>query len=287
MKKLLLIASIFLFAASVFALEVDEPELKITGNETVEFINYTGPHKVIDSLEAIKRIGSDMGKTIVPEKASTVGNKNKYYVVHAVDASEKGKLDADILFIGPDATVDHIKNLRRIISAYLSSAYGYSEKDADTLAVFVTVYNAVYRGQYDTYNSKYKSVVMQNLSKDNCGLSTTYKEWPGKSEIVIPLYDVSGGLSTVDTSVISDSTVVDSMKEDDDKNVDSRKDMVDLKEREAEQATEKAQTAQKKAAEENKKLDETKKEATKAQKEADTAKKEAEKNPTAENKQKA
>ena len=287
MKKLLLIASIFLFAASVFALEVDEPELKVTGNETVEFINYTGPHKVIDSLEAIKRIGSDMGKTIVPEKASTVGNKNKYYVVHAVDASEKGKLDADILFIGPDATVDHIKNLRRIISAYLSSAYGYSEKDADTLAVFVTVYNAVYRGQYDTYNSKYKSVVMQNLSKDNCGLSTTYKEWPGKSEIVIPLYDVSGGLSTVDTSVISDSTVVDSMKEDDDKNVDSRKDMVDLKEREAEQATEKAQTAQKKAAEENKKLDETKKEATKAQKEADTAKKEAEKNPTAENKQKA
>ena len=67
MKKLLFIASIFLFAASVFALEVNEPELKVTGNETVEFINYTGPHKVIDSLEAIKRIGSDMGKTIVPD----------------------------------------------------------------------------------------------------------------------------------------------------------------------------------------------------------------------------
>ena len=163
MKKLLFIASIFLFAASVFALEVNEPELKVTGNETIEFINYTGPHKVIDSLEAIKRIGSDMGKTIVPEKPSEVGNKNKYYVIHAVDANEKGKLDADILFIGPDATVDHIKNLRRIISAYLSSAYGYSEKDADTLAVFVTVYNAVYRGQYDIYNSKYKSVVTKNL----------------------------------------------------------------------------------------------------------------------------
>ena len=287
MKKLLLIASIFLFAASVFALEVNEPELKVTGNETIEFINYTGPHKVIDSLEAIKRIGSDMGKTIVPEKPSEVGNKNKYYVIHAVDANEKGKLDADILFIGPDATVDHIKNLRRIISAYLSSAYGYSEKDADTLAVFVTVYNAVYRGQYDIYNSKYKSVVTKNLSKDNCGLSVNYKDWPGKSEIVIPLYDVNGGLSTVDTSVISDSTVVDSMKEDDDKNVDSRKDMVDLKEREAEQASDKAQQAQKKAAEENKKLDDKKKEATQAQKKADEAKKEAEKNPTTENKKKA
>ena len=287
MKKLLFIASIFLFAASVFALEVNEPELKVAGNETVEFINYTGPHKVIDSLEAIKRIGSDMGKTIVPEKPSQVGNKNKYYVIHAVDAEEKGKLDADILFIGPDATVDHIKNLRRIISAYLSAAYGYSEKDADTLAVFVTVYNAVYRGQYDVYNSKYKTVVTKNLSKDNCGLATTYKEWPGKSEIVIPLYDISGGISTVDTSVISDSTVVDSMKEDEDKNVDSRKDMVDLKEREAEKANDKAQQAQKTAADEKKKLDETKKEAKDAQKDADKAKKEAEKNPTEENKKKA
>ena len=287
MKKLLFIASIFLFTASLFALEVNEPELRVTGNETIEFINYTGPHKVIDSLEAIKRIGSDMGKTIVPEKPSEVGNKNKYYVIHAVDAEEKGKLDADILFIGKDATVDHIKNLRRIISAYLSSAYGYSEKDADTLAVFITVYNAVYRGQYDVYNSKYKAVVTKNLSKDNCGLATTYKEWPGKSEIVIPLYDINGGISTVDTSVISDSTVVDSMKEDEDKNVDSRKDMVDLKEREAEKANDKAQQAQKTAADEKKKLDDTKKEAKDAQKDADKAKKEAEKNPTAENKKKA
>ena len=77
------------------------------------------------------------------------------------------------------------------------------------------------------------------------------------------------------------------MKEDDDKNVDSRKDMVDLKEREAEKANDKAQKAQKTAADEKKKLDDTKKEAKDAQKDADKAKKEAEKNPTAENKKKA
>ncbi|MBR5402301.1 MAG: hypothetical protein IK102_10905 [Treponema sp.] len=287
MKKLSVLIISLLMTAGIFALEVNEPELQVTGGETIEFINYTGPHKVIDSLAAIKSIGSNMGKTIVPEKPSTTGNKNKYYVVHAVDPNEKDKLDADILFIGRDATVDHIKNLRRIISAFLSSAYGYSEKDADTLAVFVTVYNAVYRGKYDVYQSKYKSVVMENLSKDNCGLSVNYKDWPGKSEIVIPLYDVAGGISTVDTSVISDSTVVDSMQEDDDKNVDSRKDMVDLKEREAEKASDKAQQSQKKAADEQKKLNDTKKESQQAQKKADEAKKEAQKNPTQENKKKA
>lgn len=275
----------FLFAAillsiSTFALEVDEPELRGTSTEQIEFINYTGPHKVIDSIAAIKAIGSTMGETIVPGQPSTVGNRQKYFVIHAIDPSETSKLDADILFIGENATVDHIINLRRIISAYLSAAYKYSEKDADTLAVFITVYNAVYRGKYDVFSSKYKNVVMKNLSQNNCGLSTTYKEWPGRSEIVIPLFDVNGGLSTVDTSVISDTTVVESMKEDEDKNVDPRKDMVDLKEREAEEASDKAQEAQKKAVEEEKKLTETKKE-------AEEAKKEAEENPTEENIKKA
>ena len=281
MKKIISLSLVLLcLSAALFALEVDEPELQSTGTQTIEFINYTGPHKVIDSISAIKKIGSDMGKMIVPEQASAIGDKNKYYVVHAVDANQKDKLDADILFIGKNASVDHITNLRRIISAYLSTAYSYSERDADTLAVFITVYNAVYRGKYDVFQSKYKNAVMKNLSKNNCGLSTSYKDWPGQSEIVIPLYDVNGGLSTVDTSVISDDKVIDSMQDDDDKNVEKRKDLVDLKEREAEDADEKAKKAEKKADDEKKKLDEKKKE-------ADDAKKKAKEEPTPDNKKKA
>lgn len=268
-----------LFSTAVFALEVDEPELKGVGAETIEFISYNGPHKVIDSLEAIKGIGSGLGKNIVPAQASRNGDRNKYYVIHAVDENETGKLDADIIFIGKNATVDHIKNLRRIISAYLSSAYGYSEKDADTLAVFVTVYNAVYRGNLGVFQSKYKKVVTENLSAENCGLALNYQDWPGKSEIIIPLYDVNGGLSTVDTSIISDSTVVDSMKEDEDKNIDSRKELVDIKEREAEEAGEKAKEAEKKAEEKKQEAEQKQQQADEAKKEADEAKKTAEENP--------
>ena len=278
MKKFMLLLISAFISAGLFALEVNKNELNSTGDTTIEFINYTGPHKVIDSLSAIKGIGSGLGSQISQDvsKASSTSKNSKYYVIHAVDQSESGKLDADILYIGADATVDHINNLRRIIAAYLSSAYGYSEKDADTLSVFITVYNAVYRGPLDTYKSKYKNVVMQNLSSDNCGLSVNYKDWPGKSEIVIPLYDVNnGGLSTVDTSVISDSSVVNSMKEDDDKNVESRKDMVDIKEREADAASEKAKEAQKDAVKEQKKLDEEKQKTSEAKKEAEAAQKKA------------
>ena len=280
MKKfILLLASAVVLTAGLSALEVNKNELNSTGDTTIEFINYTGPHKVIDSVSAIKGIGSGLGSQVAkdPSKATSTAKNSKYYVVHAIDPNETGKLDADILYIGEDATVDHITNLRRIISAYLSSAYGYSDKDSDTLSVFITVYNAVYRGKYDTYKSKYKNVVIQNLTSDNCGLSVNYKDWPGKSEIVIPLYDVTnGGLSTVDTSVISDSSVVNSMKEDDDKNVESRKEMVDIKEREADAASEKAKEAQKQAVTEQKKLDEEKKKSEETKKAAETAQKTAE-----------
>lgn len=278
MKKITCLLLISLLSiSSIFSLEVDKNELNTTGNEIIEFINYTGPHKVIDSTQAIKEIGSDLGKDISLSVSSTNGSNEKYYVVHSVTSESKDQLDADIIYIGSTATVDHVDNLRRIISGYLQSAYNYSEKDANTLAVFITVYNAVYRGKLDTFKSKYTEDVVKNLSSENCGLSTNYKDWPGKSEIVIPLFDVkNGGLSTVDTSVIADSKVVDSMQEDEDRNIDSRKDMVDLKEREADESSEKAQEAQKEAVQEQKVLNETKKEAEEAKKEAEEAKKEAE-----------
>ena len=79
----------------------------------------------------------------------TSGSQNLYYVIHAVDPNTKEKLDADILIIGENAQVDHVQNLRRILSSYLSSAYDYSRQDADTLAHFITVYNAVYRSKMD------------------------------------------------------------------------------------------------------------------------------------------
>ena len=177
-KSLLLMALSLLLSVSVFALEVNKNELDSTGDTTIEFINYTGPHKVIDSVAAIRSIGSGLGKQIAtdPAKSASTSKNAKYWVIHAVDEKESGKLDADILFVGSEATVDHINNLRRIISAYLVSAYGYSEKDADTLSVFITVYNAVYRGKLDTFKSKYKNVVIENLSSVNCGLSVNCNE---------------------------------------------------------------------------------------------------------------
>lgn len=277
MKKLAGFLIALMVVRAVGAIEVDRTEID-TGEagKMIEFINYNGPHDQIETAEQIRGIGADLGKNIV--SAGSAGDRNRYYVIHAVDPAAKTGFDADILVIGPGARVDHIDNIRRILSAYLSAAYGYSGKDASTLATFITVYNAVYRGKMDVFTSRYKPVVTANLTADKVGLSLRYDEWPGKTQIVIPLSEqrLSGTISAIDTTVISSKDVVEKMREDTGAGVDTRKDMVDLKERESGAAQERADTAQKAAAQAKTEAAAKTAEMTAAQKAADDAKKAAE-----------
>ena len=265
---------------SAAALGVDEDEIRVTGDVgTIQFENYTGPHTVIETVEAITEIGRGLGRQVSRSvtKEASFNLNGKYSIIHAIDENEQGKFDADILILNPNASVDHIRNLRRIIAGYLSAAYGYNSNDAMTIATFVTVYNAVYRQKLDIFQDRYKTVVTKNLTKEKCGLSTKWNEWPGKTQIVIPLNDVKGGISTVDTSVISDRNVVDNMREENDKGVDVRQEMVDIKEREAEQAAEKAEQAAEAADREKQKLAEQQKAQQQAQQKASDAQKAADK----------
>ncbi len=277
--SLFFVTVVLSFVANPVFAQVNEPEIRSVAGDTVEFINYNGPHAVINTLDQIKSIGTGLGKVIAQSRdaSTTAGEKNRYYVIHAVDPTTEEKLDADIMFIGANASVDHINNLRHIIASYLVAAYDYSEADAQTLAVFVTVYNAVYRGNMEVFQSRYKSVVTDNLTAAHAGLALNYQDWPGKSQIVIPLSSTTGGLGTVDTTVISDKEVIDSMREEEDMGIEDRKDLVDIKEREADQAEEKAIEAQEEAAKEVEKLKEEQQELREAQKEATEAKQEAQK----------
>lgn len=224
--------------AQSFAQNVDRPELSSVGGKTVEFINYEGPHSVVESAESIRSIGSALG-SVIASGAARAGEAGRYLVIHAVDPSVKEGLDADILIVGEGARVDHIRNLRRIIAGYLQAAYKYSPEDADTLATFITVYNAVYRGNLAYFGSKYKPVVMKELDAATAGLALRWDEWPGRSRIVIPLSSRAGSgvVGSVDTSPITDKATVESLGREagTEAAIEDRQDMVDLKERAVEE----------------------------------------------------
>ena len=83
MKRLF--ATLVVFAAVVsasFAIDVDRKELEPgDAGKAIEFINYTGPHSVIETVEQIKGIGIALGARAV--KDGSAGDQARYYVIHA------------------------------------------------------------------------------------------------------------------------------------------------------------------------------------------------------------
>jgi hypothetical protein len=225
--------------ADAGGLKPDRVEIESAGSSRLVFVNYEGPQGRIDSLAAIKGLGAALGAEMsAGGSIRSAGSAARYQVIRAVDRTVVEGLDADILLLGRDARVDHVRNLRWIIAGYLVSAWAYTEKDAYTLATFVTVYNAVHRGDMKYFDSKYKDIVLRELGPETAGLALSYTEWLGKSRIVIPLSAgaAAGKLGAVDTGLVSDKAVVDSLKAQDDKGVAERQALVDVKEREAAQA---------------------------------------------------
>jgi len=223
---------LFTGMAGIGYAQVDRGELQ-RNLAPVTFYNNEGPQARVETREQIRQIGGVLGQAVKARQART-GTNNRYFVIHSVTAPDGDKLDADIFGLGSNASVDHIRNLRTIIQGYLQEAYSYSANDAALLAEYITIYNAVYRGNWSYFTGRFKKPVMDNLNRDSAGLSVRYQEWPGKTLMLIPLN--TGGLSSINTSAISDSRVVDRMRTDDDKGVPQRQGMVDLKEREAAQA---------------------------------------------------
>jgi hypothetical protein len=244
--------SAFLMMPQGLFAQVDRSELqKDLG--PVEFINYEGPYSRIETRAQIRGIGYSLGLGVRAGQTRT-GGQGRYFVIHSVSAAEGDKLDADIFSLGIDVGVDHIRNLRLIIQGYLEGAYDYSAQDAGLLAQYVTIYNAVYRGDWDYFTFRYKKPVMDNQDSGRAGLSIRFDEWPGRTRMMIPIgIGGSGSLSAIDTTSLADDRITEELRKEDDRGVEQRKEMVDLKEREADEAREQAAVRREAAGEQERK----------------------------------
>jgi hypothetical protein len=267
-------ALLWILPGNLGAQQVDTEELNKGQLPSVNFINYAGPYARIDTRDQIRNIGYAPG-TIIRGGAQRTGGLARYFVIHSISGAEGNKIDADIFGLGVDTGVDHIRNLRLIIQGYLEGAYAYSVQDAALLAEYITIYNAVFRGNWDYFSSRYKTPVIQNLERDKAGLSIRFDEWPGRTLILIPLaLGRTGSLSAVDTSSLSSPEVVEEMRQEDDMGIDSRQRMVDLKEREADEAEERAAILREAIAEEENRLAQDQEEAAQKQEAIDQGREE-------------
>lgn len=232
MKKISIIALIILTSAvSSWALEVDVDE--ILKSERVNFTNYSGGQRGTDSVSAIQDIGMQLARGAKTTRYNELFKYHmKYSILRAMSDEDDGKYSADIFFIDQGAKVDHIKNVRRIISSYLVVMYKYSTREADTLALFLSYYNAIYRGDMDYLSKTYNKAVMKHVNSSNAGIATNYLEWPGKTAMLIPLTSDSkrDKLKGIDPFVVADKKTIGEVKKEK-SNLDARKEMTDLKQK--------------------------------------------------------
>jgi hypothetical protein len=182
-RKILFLGLGCLCAFSLFSYNVNINELNKAGK--LEFINDTRPSEKKESVFEVQWIGVRLARGAESNKVFRYFQK--YSIIHAVSREEYGKLSADIFSVDRDARVDHIKNIRRILAAYLEARYGYDNEQARLLAIIITYYNAYYRGKWDYISKHYKSTVLKYLHWDNAGIALHFRDWPGKTRILIPL----------------------------------------------------------------------------------------------------
>ena len=223
---------------SVSGLELDRDELENATGADIDFENYEGPVDRIDSREAIREIGRSMGRAV---RAAGSGDYDARYRARRVlgNPGEPG-LAADVIELDDGARVDHIRNLRRILAGYLEAAWDYEAEDADLLARFITLYNAVNRGAFTVIEERYRPAVVDTLDAPRIGLSTSYREWAGQTQLVIPIRDDrrAGALDAVDPGQLVDARVIDELRSRADLGIEDRKAIIDFIERVIEERTE-------------------------------------------------
>jgi len=235
----LLLAAMFCLPLHAQEVQVDRDELISVGDQSIRFINYVGPHEFINTTDQIRGIGRFLGSGISPEVSAEISIDGKYEIVHIVTPDIEQGFDSDIFIIGENAAVDHINNLRTIIAGYLETVYGFSGRDAYLIAEFITYYNAVYRNDMGMVKERYKEPVVDFLSPDKLGLDTHYSNWAGKTQMLIPLGTSLGAAASIDTGAITGDQVIEEMRKEEDMALDSRRDMVELRERETAREQEK------------------------------------------------
>ena len=256
MRKLIVLFMISLVLVPLSAQQVVKEELFSVNRDSVEFLNYEGPHVKFETDAQIRGIGRAVAAELSGSGRSAA-YFDKYRVIHVIDAEGGVKLNADIFIIEKNASVDHIDNVRRILSGYLEGYYGYSRDDAGVIAEFVTYYNAFYRKNMEYFSKVYADQVINKLTPEKSGIATRYSEWPGNTEMLIPVSASGGGKVNIDT--ISNKEVIEDLRTQEDKGIDSRKDMVELKEKEIEGEQKAIEKAKKDIQQEKKAIEEEKK----------------------------
>ncbi|MCW7493709.1 hypothetical protein ND861_13750 [Leptospira sp. 2 VSF19] len=158
-------------------------ESEIKGSKKIEFINRSLRKASDEIIQENTEIGRKLAETLAKENSATVDGVKIQRVLPGAD----GKLGADILILSESQSFDHVNSIARIIASYVEKSFQYKAGNSETLAQYILYYNATHRKDSKFFSKKYTEGVIAATSPDKLGIDTVYKNWPGKTQIIIPI----------------------------------------------------------------------------------------------------
>lgn len=158
-------------------------ESEIKGSKKIEFINRSLRKASDEIIQENTEIGRKLAETLAKENTAAVDGVKIQRVLPGAD----GKLGADILYLSETQSFDHVNSIARIIASYVEKSFQYKVGNAETLAQYILYYNATHRKDSKFFAKKYTEGVIAATSSDKLGIDTVYKNWPGKTQIIIPI----------------------------------------------------------------------------------------------------
>ncbi|TGM74164.1 hypothetical protein EHR01_11695 [Leptospira mtsangambouensis] len=158
-------------------------ESEIKGSKKIEFINRSLRKASDEIIQENTEIGRKLAETLAKENTATVDGVKIQRILPGAD----GKLGADILTLSESQSFDHVNSIVRIIASYVEKSFQYKVGNAETLAQYILYYNATHRKDSKFFTKKYTEGVIAATSPDKLGIDTVYKNWPGKTQIIIPI----------------------------------------------------------------------------------------------------
>lgn len=158
-------------------------ESEIKGSKKIEFINRSLRKASDDIIQENTEIGRKLAETLAKENTATVDGVKIQRILPGAD----GKLGADILYLSETQSFDHVNSIARIIASYVEKSFQYKVGNAETLAQYILYYNATHRKDSKFFTKKYTEGVISATASDKLGIDTVYKNWPGKTQIIIPI----------------------------------------------------------------------------------------------------
>ena len=185
MKNIYLITIVFLLQATLYA-----QSKVVLGEEEIRKSPYAKFENRSDKFATpeLKAIEAEIGKglhNLVIQTDKPINYKG--FTLQRFYSDEKGKFGGDILALNKNASYGHINSIKRILNAYIQSSFEYTEKNADVLVMEVLYYNAQNRNKLDRIKKRYTKSLVAALTKNKVGISRKFSEWPGNTQIVIPI----------------------------------------------------------------------------------------------------